>query len=596
MTARALRNSAPAAKDYVALCNWYAEEVVAERIDANQWIKLAAKRHLDDLAKSRSDKSYPYWFSKSAAHDVCEFIEKLPHVKGRWAREKKRIVLEAWQCFLLCVGFGWLKRKNGLRRFRKFFWLIPRKNGKSILAAAIGLYMWCMDGEVGAEVYTGATTEKQAWEVFRPAKLMLEQSKSLLDFVGKDAVHFKSLVVEKDYSRFEPLIGKPGDGSSPSCAIADEYHEHDTPDLVDTMETGMLAREQPISLKISTAGVNLAGPCRDEFLEAQKVLLGVLENEELFCAMWGIDETEYQWNGHAVPPDDWANPKVLRKANPNFGISVDADSLEADHRQAVLDPAKQNRFKTKHLNVWCSARTAWMSLPVWNFCGDSSLSIDEFKGSPAYFILDLASKDDIAAFSILIRKKLDGVMHFYTFAKYYVPESALEDENNPNAAVYRKWKAQGWLTVTDGAEIDFDTIRDDVLKLKNHFQVKEIVYDPWRATQLAQQLAKAGATVVEFRQTVQNLSAPMKETASAVKGNRLHHDNNPMTTWMVSNVTAKADAKDNIYPRKEKPQYKIDGAVALIMGVARAMLDPSTGIERWLKDPVVPASSKKATA
>lgn len=553
----------------------YVSDVLDGTIPACRWLRLACQRHVQDKKKALL-RSWPYYFDREEAERPCAFGEMLPHVKGQWAKRHELIHLEGWECFILVSLFGWRRKKNGRRRFREALLLIPRKNGKSMLAAIIGDYMWCMDGEVGAEVYSGATTEKQAWEVFKPARLMVEQSPDLISELGGNCVNAKSLVIEEDQSKFEPMIGKPGDGASPSCAIIDEYHEHDTSDMVDTMKTGMLAREQPLLLKISTAGNNLAGPCYDAVLDAQKVLEGIFENEELFTIIYTIDET-----------DDWADPKNLLKANPNFGISVDVDMLLADQRQAVLNPADQNRFKTKHLNIWCAAKTVWMPLDVWDLCGDKDLSPDEFMGEPAWFILDLASKDDIAAYIKLFRKRVGEFFHFYSFERYYIPEGLLEVPG-PNQTAYRKWAAQKFLTTTDGEEIDFDRIAEDVLDDKNKFQLLEMVYDPWRATQLAHQMEKAGATTVELRQTVQNISAPMKEVLSAVKGGRYHHAANPVTRWMMSNVTAKLDAKDNIYPRKEKPHMKIDGAVGVIMGMSRAMLPPDAGIEQWLKNgPVI---------
>jgi phage terminase large subunit-like protein len=518
------------------------------------------------------EPDYPYTFDHALAVKPCKFAEMLPHVKGKWAKRNELLYLSGWQCFILCSLFGWVRKRDRLRRFRLAYLEIPRKNGKSVLAAVIGLYMFCMDGEHGAEVYSGATSEKQAWEVFRPAKAMLESTEDLAAYVGAET-YTRSIQVKSDGSRFEPIIGKPGDGSSPHCAIADEFHEHDTPDQVDTMQTGMGAREQPLLLEITTAGSNLAGPCYDAHLEAKKVLGRALENEELFTIIYSIDEDE---------GDDWTHPSVLRKANPNFGISVDAEFLESQQRLATLNPIHQNRFKTKHLNVWCSARMAWMPLTQWHLCADTGLTEDDFKGQPCWFILDLASKDDLAVFGKLFKKRVNREDHYYWFARYYLPEDAVNNEDNVNAATYQKWARQGLLHLTDGAEIDFDVIKEDVLEARKHFAAREVLYDPWRATQLAHQLQKSGATIVELRQTVQNLSAPMKEVLSAVKGSRLHHDGNPVTTWMISNVTAKVDAKDNIYPRKEKPQMKIDGAVALIMGMARAMVVDKAGIGKWL--------------
>lgn len=552
----------------VNTANKYARDVVSGKVTAGKYVRLAARRHLEDLAKSKS-KTYPFYFDAEAAERACAFIELLPHTKGKWARNAERLTLAPWQCFTVAVPFGWKRRKNDMRRFREIYAEIPRKNGKSQLGAGIGLYMFIADNEYGAEIYSGATTEKQAWEVFGPAKQMIDRTPGLARAAGVE-VWAKSLAIPSDGSKFEPIIGKPGDGSSPSCALIDEFHEHDTPDLLDTMQTGMGAREQPLTCIITTAGYNLGGPCYDKHQESKRVLDGLIENDELFAVIFSIDLEPYLWEGVEVPADDWASPAALKKGNPNFGVSVDEDYLLSQQRRAVINPIEQNRFKTKHLNVWCSARNAWMNLQQWQLCADPELSIDEFAGEPCWLVLDLASKNDICAFMALFRRKVAGVDHYYAFGRFYLPEEAIE-ESRTNAAIYRKWVAQGHLIETEGAEIDFDVIREDVKPFASRFQVQEVAYDPWRATQLAHQLMKDGATVVEYRQTVQNMSPPMKEIMAAVKTGRFHHNDNPVLNWMIANVVAKEDAKENIYPRKDKPEMKIDGPVALIMGVGRVM-------------------------
>jgi phage terminase large subunit-like protein len=204
--------------DYVGIAHQYAQDVVAEKIVACKWVRLACQRHLDDLIKA-SLPDAKYYFSESAANKVCAFLSLLPHTKGRWASKKELIVLQPWQCFMFCVLFGWLRVKDNFRRFRTAYIAVPRKNGKSIIGSGIGLYMFAADNEFGAEVYSGATTEKQAWEVFLPAKRMMERTDALREAMGAE-VWAKALINPRDGSKFEPLIGKPGDGSSPSCAIA----------------------------------------------------------------------------------------------------------------------------------------------------------------------------------------------------------------------------------------------------------------------------------------------------------------------------------------------------------------------------------------
>lgn len=545
------------ASPHVTAANRYAREVIAGKIPACKWVKLACQRHFDDLEAAK-EKGAEHYFDPEAAENVCVFLELLPHTKGKWGQKKELIILQQWQCFIFCVLFGWKRSKNGKRRFRKAYIAVPRKNGKSIIAAGIGLYMFAADGEFGAEVYSGATTEKQAWEIFRPAKQMLERTAELKDALGAE-VWAKMLLSPSDGSRFEPIIGKPGDGSSPSCALVDEYHEHDTSDLVDTMETGMGSRDQPLMVEITTAGFNIAGPCFDQEQDCKRVLQGALQDDELFAMIYTIDEG-----------DEWDDPKTLRKANPNMGISVDEDFLLSQQRQAINSAAKQTRFKTKHLNVWCSAKTAWLNILEWNKCADYTLRPEQFAGCDNWVTLDLASTSDVCVIMQVFKKRIDGKDHYYLFGKYYLPENAIDnDPKNHNA--YRKWVIEGFLEQHDGAEIDYDLIREHTSDLLTVYQPHEVAFDPWKAAHLAQQLMKDGAEAVEFRQTVQNMSTPMKELESAVKSGRLHHDGNPVLTWMASNVVAKLDAKDNIYPRKEKAEQKIDGIVAAIMGIARAM-------------------------
>lgn len=543
--------------DYVGIALLYANAVVSGDIVACKWVRLACKRHLSDLraAKKRGAK---YRFDEDAANKICQFLSLMPHTKGKWAQKRELIVLQPWQCFAFCVLFGWKQTKDGRRRFRKAYFAVPRKNGKSIIGSGIGLYMFAADGEFGAEVYAGAGTEKQAWEVFRPAKQMLERTPELRDALGAE-VWAKALFNPEDGSRFEPVIGKPGDGSSPSCAIVDEYHEHDTSDLVDTMETGMGSREQPLMLMITTAGFNIAGPCFDQETEAKKVLEGVLDNDELFALIYTIDDS-----------DKWDDPKSLYKANPNMGVSVDEDFLLSQQRQAIQSASKQTRFKTKHLNIWCSAKSAWLNLLDWERCADRTLRPEQFKGCKCYVTLDLASRSDVCVIMLMFVKEIDGKQHFYLFGHYYLPEHAIENDTK-NCNAYRKWVIEGFLQQHDGAEIDFDLIEEDTLALVAEYGPDEVVFDPYRAAQLEQRLAKRGINAVELGQTVKNLSLPMKEFESAVKAGRVHHDGNPVLTWMASNVVAKLDAKDNIYPRKDKPEQKIDGIVAGLMGVARAM-------------------------
>ena len=386
---------------HVAKAEAYARDVVEGRVLACKWVRLACKRHLDDLARQNTE-GFPYWFSPEKAERACRFFEALPHTKGKWARpvpgqpKATLLILEPFQCFITCSIFGWLRQGSDLRRFRVALVMLPRKNGKSDWAARAGLYMFAADDEYGAEIFSGATTEKQAWETFRPARLMAQRSDAFRKHFGV-TVNAKSLTILSNGSRFEPLIGDPGDGASPSCAIVDEYHEHETDRLYSTMETGMGAREQPLMLAISTAGDNIAGPCYQMQKESQQVLEGILHNDEFFAAIYTIDED-----------DNWASEEALRMANPNYGVSVLQEFLLSELHQAKQSARKQNTFKVKHLNMWVSARNAWMNMEWWHKCADPKLKPEDFQGEPCYLGLDLASKIDMAARAQVFVRTIDG--------------------------------------------------------------------------------------------------------------------------------------------------------------------------------------------
>lgn len=549
-------DSTPQNPDHAAIAEKYGRDIIAGKVPAGQWVRLAAERHFKDLKKSEK-KNSKYIFDRDKGARVCRFIEKLSHTKGQWAQKRLKFKLEPWQCFLVVVGFGWAIRGSGLRRFRTFYWEIPRKNGKSLLAAAIGLYMFTSDNEFGAEVYSGATTEKQAHMVWDPAKFMMSRFPEFAVKLGV-TVNARSLVIEEDGSKFEPVIGNPGDGGSPSCAIVDEFHEHDTPDLYNTMETGMGAREQPLMIAITTAGSNIAGPCHEKHDEVCKVLEGTLENEELFGVVFGIDKA-----------DDWADPKSLIKANPNYGVSVDADFLLAQQRQALLNPVQQNKFKTKHLNVWTSVLAGVMNMQQWQLCGDPLLDEEELAGADCYIAVDLASKSDLCSEQRLYRRMSHDKPHYYLFGRYWLPEDAV-NEPGPNFAAYQKWVKNGLLTQTDGATVDFKLITEEILVDCKKLNPQEVVFDPFNAMQMMQAVMEEGVLAVEFVQTPANFAVPLDELLTAVKDGRFHHDGNEITGWCFSNMVARPAKKGMVSPVKQKPHQKIDGGIAAVMCVARA--------------------------
>ena len=556
----------PVVQSFAERATAYARAVVAGSIPACKWHRLACARHLKDLDRVGS-AGFPYVFNPDLtdadgvayrpAERICRFAQLMPHIKGDWAGRGELILLEDWEVFILASIFGWVHAVSFKRRFRVADLFVPRKNSKSTLAAIIGNFMLAVDGEFGAEVYSGATSQDQAMEVFRPARLMAMATPIFRQKFGVVANVSNLAVIDKN-AKFEPVIGKPGDGASPSCAIVDEYHEHKTSELFDTMQTGMGARSQPLVLVITTAGSDISGPCYLHQAELQKILEGVMENDQRFGIIFGIDEG-----------DDWTSEDALIKANPNYGISIDAEFLKSQQRDAIADPRKQNTFKTKHLNVWVAAASPWLNLHHLQQAGDASLTLDTFKGEQAVVGLDLASKQDIASVTWEFKRQVDDEDHYYIVTRNYAPQAAIDKEEN---AHYRGWINSGHLIATPGNMISLEQIQEDILDSSEVVIVREIAKDPWGGQQMGANLAEEGFEVVDIPQQVRYLSEPMKDIQALVDAGRFHHDANPCSVWQFSNVEVAPDRNENIFPRKLRPQNKIDAAVSAICSHSRAMV------------------------
>lgn len=550
-------------RNYIEIGNKYARDVVDGNIPNCKWVILACRRHLSDLDQQPGE-GFAYRFDDRAATKVCRFIENHYHTKGEWASRREHLVMQPWQVFLTICIFGWLNKEDGFRRFRRAILLVPRKNGKSAWAAAIGLYMLAADGEHGAEVFSGATSEKQALEVFRPARLMALRNGAFTGHYGVE-VNAANLHILSNGSRFEPVIGKPGDGSSPSCAIVDEYHEHETDELLATMQTGMGARRQPLVLVITTAGWNIAGPCYAMMQEARRMLEGIIDDDELFALLFGIDDK-----------DDWTLPETLQKANPNYGVSIGEKFLLSEQKQAINNARHVTKFKTKHLNEWVNAKDVFFNVQRWIGAEVGGLKLDDFLGQPVRIGLDLASKVDIAAIELVFRLDRcncerasalikDGYK-YARFGRYYLPSAAVE---RPDAEHYQGWKDH--FIVADGEMNDQTQIRDDIFDIRDKFQLEEVSYDPDQARMMVSELEAKGIKCTEVTASMKNFSDPMKEMDGLIRERCIAHNGDEVFSWMLSNVVTKANHRDQVYPRKERNENKIDGVVAHIMSLSRWM-------------------------
>lgn len=549
-------------RDHVAIARRYAEDAIAGRIVAGEFVRLACARQMRDLERAAAgDPSFPYFFDEEAGARACRFIELLRHVKGKWARRDpahprgQTIRLEPWQIFKRTTLFGWKRLDTGHRRFRTSYEEVARKNAKSTEAAGIGLYMAFVDDEPGAEVYAAATKKDQAKIVFGDAQTMARRSPEFRLRYGIE-VFAHTIVQPSTGSMFKALDAKDStqDGLNVHCVLNDEVHAQKTRGLYDVLHSAQSARDQPLEVNITTAGSNRAGVCYELRTYAIKVLQGLFDDESFFAIIYTLDKD-----------DDWTDERVWLKANPNLGVSKSLETMRADCRKAMRSSQSQNNFKTKELNLWVNAAIAWMDMAKWEAAADPALRIEDFAGEDCWIGLDLATEIDIAS-KVRLFQRGDDV---YLFASHYLPGAALEKEEN---AHYAGWAEDGRIVATPGDMIDLDRIERDIFTDADTFRLREVGYDPYQAAHMAIHLQEAGITAVKVPMNVGHISAPMKRLESLVLAGRLHHDGDPVMAWMVSNVVAFLDNKDNIYPRKEQPANKIDGVVAALIALNRLMV------------------------
>lgn len=534
----------------------YAADVLDGKILACRYVKLACERFERDL--DRDDLVFDY----DKAERFIRYFEQLPHVKGEWARRGERIKLQPWQKFKFASIFGFYKyQKDGTlrRKYRECYNEIPRKNGKSIDAAGVGNFMAALDGEYAAEVFCGATSEKQANEVFNPAKQMLLRDPELREFMGMEKPMTKSIYRMSDGSSFRPVIGDPPDGPSPNCGIVDEYHEHKHDKVYKTFQTGMGARENPLLYVITTAGDNIGGPCHEKRIECVQILEGLITDshaDSTFVLIYTIDDDRGE--------DFWKTEDALKMANPNYGVSISSEWLRTQQEQAIRSVKDQGFFKTKHLNLWVNESQPFINYEDWKKCADPTMKIEDFVTYPCKMGVDLSSRIDFtASCKVFYNDDMDGKRHYYLFPEFWLPG---EGEND-----YRKWAE--YINFTDGNEIDTLAVKTKLTEDAMNYMMEEVTFDPWKSAGFEQELENAGIEITKFPQTVGHYTMPMNEVEAAIMSGRLHHPDNPVLNWMLSNLRVKRDTNGNCKPRKEDNNKKIDGMVAAIMAVGRCMSD-----------------------
>ncbi len=548
----------------------YIADVMSGKQPACKWVKLACQRQLDDLGRQNTPE-FPFVFNEKAANRVCKFIEQMPHIRGFHGKLK----LEDWQAFIYTTVFGWLHADSDhLRRFRRVITIVPRGNGKSAMTAPLGLYMTAMDNEPGAECYVAATSLDQTRHVYTTAQHMARRTPEFTSRYGVE-VGERSITQQSTASFFRALASRVNslDGLNIHLGIIDELHAHPTREVYDSMDTGTGKRDNSLLWCITTAGTNRAGICYDRQDYVQRILEKKCEAETWFGIIYTIDDG-----------DDWATEAALRKANPNWGISVKPSDVLPKLKEAMQLASAAPNFKTKHLNIWVGADAAWMDMQRWNKCADTTLDEKAFAGQKCILGLDLASKLDLLSLSKIFWREEETKIagheetqmkrHYYVFSHNWTNEENLAQSKNSQ---YQGWEADGHLDVCPGATNDYDLVEAYIRDACRKYQVIEVAHDPYQAVELVNHLSADAIVMVEIGQTALNLSNPMKEVEAAVHDGRFHFNGDPVLSWAISNVSCHVDRNDNIFPGKERPDNKIDPATSLFTGMNRVMFQAAQG-------------------
>ncbi len=522
-------------------------------------MKRAAERHLFDLVEG---PGRGLTWSPQHALKACRFFDVLRHSKGEWAGQA--VKLEPWQVFVVGSVFGWL-REDGTRRFRRVYEEIPRKNGKSFLLAGVGVYALIGDGEPGAEVYAAATKKDQARIIFDEAKRMVRASPALRSAI---TVVKLNLSIDGTASKFEPLSNdvKTLDGLNPSTVLVDEVHKHESRELLDVLDTSLGARRQPLLWMITTAGdEDPESVYAKENHYATQILETTRTDDAQFCFITTIDKA-----------DAWDDPLAWAKANPNLNVSVKLSRLTEEANRAKGSPSALAAFKRLYLNVRTSDDTKAIDAETWKRNGLGRIDPASLRGRECYQAIDLSSKLDVSASVRLFPPAVAGE-RWKVLAKFWIPSDTIDERKDKTDAPFRAWVDDGWVEATPGNIIDHDTIRERVIIEARECNPLSIAYDPWNATQLALQLGGEGLPVVEFIQGLKSYTAPTKELLAWLKAEKLDHGNNPVLTWMASNLHVQTDKNENLMPTKKHSRGRIDGMTALIMAIGRAILDQGSG-------------------
>lgn len=561
-------------RDYVQIAIEYAEGAVADkkRLKHGKMIRQAAARFLSDLKRAKK-KDCKFFFDEWHANDPCDFIEKLPHVEGKW--DTDNIVLHPSHVFFVVQLFGFRKKQSiyvkGFgddnkfypRRYTSALFCVARKNAKSTLASSILNYCLCCEPEEGAQVISAATTYDQASIIFKASKAQINKTPELREYFGLE-VWAKAITRFETNSNYKALHAKAStqDGLNPSHVGLDEIHAHKTADLLNVLTSAAGARANPLWLYTTTEGYTNPGPWAEIRAFAKKLLSGLFNDDadHFLVVFYAVDEDDKRLK---IKADDEFDESCWIKANPL--MDVNPHLLSAIRREAVEAkqmPSKLAEFRIKRLNRPASTADGWIDLTKWQAC-TGEIDLDFLREYPCYGGLDLASTTDIASFRVAW--DVDGVI--YTIGFRWAPSAAVAFRTERGTVPYATWVETGILKQTDGDVTDYDVIEKDITDFCENFNVQKIGYDPWNSSDLVNRLVAKEIPMIEFIQGTKSFHPAMQDLERAYISGKLVHGGDPLLNWAASNIISRRDQNMNMAPDKKRSADKIDDMVALLMAV-----------------------------
>lgn len=526
----------------------YAQDVVDGKIVVGNLIKLACERFFDMIEDDR------YNFIEDRVDIVIRLFHHLRHFKGR--HNNKPFLLEPWQEWVLANIFGFYTKDDDSRLTQSVYLQLARKNGKTALAAGIGLNALINDNEAGAEVYFAANSKDQAKISAWP---FCSNFAKKFDPKGRHLGVFRDTITFDRTASWLKVLAADStklDGPNPSTFVLDEYHAAKNNSLKAVLESGQGTRDNPLGIIITTAGFDTLGPCHETRNISEEILKGVKSDDTFFSAIYELDEG-----------DDWKDENVWAKANPNLGVTVKPSFIKKEIRKAMNSPSEEVNVKTKTLNMWCDSETVWIP-EHYILSASSCINLADYKEKEAYCGIDLSSTSDLTSLSILIPTGTEMIFK----VKYYLPEAALQEKRFKE--LYGEWRRQGLITITPGNVTDYDYILNDLMELDKQLYIMDVGYDAWNATQFVINATEKGLPMKPVSQSIGNFNKPTKEMERLLLSGKAKIDNNVINRHCFRNVIIARDRNGNVKPTKQFEEKKIDGVISALTALGTYLESP----------------------